>query len=272
MKRKLSSLLLMATIAIALFSCSQEKPIDTAKLEGYWVLNVMDTKEAKTLFEGPLPSIQFNFTDSMVAGSGGCNRYSGKFELNAKNEFKAPMLITTQMMCMHKNEETSFLNLLSQDGLKISISEDDQTIYFKRGENVVLEFIRGEEPAKGPLKSEVVTADNVIGKWQLKAMKDQDLATLFGESKPTLEFLGEENKVGGKAGCNGYRGVAEFGENGAIKFGPLMSTKMACPFLDGEQKYLKALESPLQATIDDDILVFRQDNVTVLEFEKIAAE
>jgi len=270
MKKILCSFLLTATVAVGFTNCSQIKTVDAAKLEGYWVLNTMEGKEAKTMFDGPQPSIQFNFTDSLISGTAGCNRYFGKFSLSAKNEFSAPNLGATRMMCFHKNEEASFLSLMSQNELNISVSDDNQTLYIKRNEAAVFEFSKGEEPSTAAFTSEVATSQNVIGKWQLKVMKDEDVAKLFGEGKrPTMEFSEGSDRVSGNAGCNGYGGSAEFEENGTIRFGQFMSTMMACPNLEGEQKYLKALNDPVQATIDNSILTFRQDNVVVMEFEKI---
>jgi heat shock protein HslJ len=59
----------------------------------------------------------------------------------------------------------------------------------------------------------------------------------------TLSF--SEGRVSGRGGCNLYSGPVEYGQ-GAIKIGPLISTKMACAGLElmqQESAYLNALQS-----------------------------
>lgn len=59
----------------------------------------------------------------------------------------------------------------------------------------------------------------------------------------TLSF--NEGRVSGRGGCNLYSGPVEYG-NGAIKIGPLISTKMACAeegLMQQESFYLNTLQS-----------------------------
>ncbi|MDZ4866461.1 MAG: META domain-containing protein [Alphaproteobacteria bacterium] len=58
----------------------------------------------------------------------------------------------------------------------------------------------------------------------------------------TLSFA--EGRVSGRGGCNLYSGPVEYGK-GAIKIGPLISTKMACMedgLMQQESAYLTALQ------------------------------
>jgi len=59
----------------------------------------------------------------------------------------------------------------------------------------------------------------------------------------TLSFA--EGRVSGRGGCNLYSGPVEYGR-GAIKIGPLISTKMACVengVMQQESAYLSTLQS-----------------------------
>lgn len=59
----------------------------------------------------------------------------------------------------------------------------------------------------------------------------------------TLSFA--DGRVSGRSGCNLYSGSVEYGR-GAIKIGPLISTKMACAedgLMQQESAYLNALQS-----------------------------
>lgn len=58
----------------------------------------------------------------------------------------------------------------------------------------------------------------------------------------TLSFA--EGRVSGRGGCNHYSGTVEYGK-GAIKIGPLISTKMACVeggLMQQESAYLSTLQ------------------------------
>lgn len=54
-----------------------------------------------------------------------------------------------------------------------------------------------------------------------------------------------DGEVSGSASCNRYFGTVVVGEHGALRFGPLASTMMACADLvmDQERRFLRALES-----------------------------
>lgn len=65
----------------------------------------------------------------------------------------------------------------------------------------------------------------------------------------TLSF--REGRVSGRGGCNLYSGPVEY-EKGAIKVGPLISTKMACAepgLMQQESAYLGALQSAERYTV-----------------------
>jgi putative lipoprotein len=71
----------------------------------------------------------------------------------------------------------------------------------------------------------------------------------------TLEFL-EAGRAAGRAGCNRYGGPVEISGN-SLRFGDLMSTKMACdpPLMEQEQQFLKALADVGEYKIEDRKLV-----------------
>lgn len=57
---------------------------------------------------------------------------------------------------------------------------------------------------------------------------------------PGFTLLAEGHKVQGSAGCNRMMGTYEL-EGGKLKFGPLATTRMACPARETETAFLKAL-------------------------------
>jgi len=266
-----SAALLCAAVIMALGvqSCNTVKSLDKSQLEGYWVLKTMNGNEAKTLFEGSIPSVEFNFADSMIAGNAGCNNYFGKFSLNDKNEFSAPHLGMTMMMCVHKNAEGDFGKAMSTPSV-LSIDENG-LLTFTEKDKVVFQFEKGERPAPSAKVVSVATPELVAGKWTLKTMDGEDISKLFTTKTPTMEFNTADGKVFGTAGCNNYNATFKI-ENGIITFGPAMSTKMACPSLDGEGKFLNLLQTSVDASINDGDLTFFKDGKKVLSFSKETAE
>jgi len=250
------------TLVFAIQSCNSTKPLDKAKLEGFWSLKSLQGEDAKEAFKGPNPSLQFDFTNGNVSGSAGCNDFSGAFTLSETNEFSAPNLAATMKMCFQENKEPQYLKALSTPNLSVSLNENGELV-FKQGEEVMLQFVKGETPAK---EATFVSVETLEGKWNLTSIADGDISTLFAEKKPTIEFA-EENKVFGHAGCNTYRTTYELSEN-IVTFKPVASTMMACPSMEGENKFTGLLTTPLQVAVDGDKLTFSKEGNIVLEFVK----
>ena len=258
-------LIAISTFVLSMSSCNSIKPIDPLKLEGYWDLKTMNGEEVSALFEGQKPSVRFSIKDSMISGNAGCNMYHGVFSLNSKNEFSAPTLGTTMRLCMHKHAEEDFLKNLSFEKLTLSLDKNEELAFSKNGK-IVLEFIKGTEPAPGPFTSSVLTPENIAGKWVLKTLKEED-ASVFGENIPFILFDAENSKFHGSAGCNTMRGGYKL-EDSKLIIGPIMSTKMACPVLDKENALTEALQNELDGSIQDGELVLSKDGVTLLKFVK----
>ncbi len=133
----------LVTLFFGMQSCGS-KSIDTAVLENnHWVLTSMNGVDAKTLFEGPIPTIDFNFTDSIVYGSSGCNRYTGGFSLE-KGMLRAPHMASTRMACPFENAETEFLMAFAaEEGVKVCLEKED-VLKLENGETSLV-FAKGEK-------------------------------------------------------------------------------------------------------------------------------
>lgn len=260
MKQILKTTLFLSAIAVIAFavqSCNSVKPIDKTQLGGNWVLKTLQGEDAKAAFAGDLPSIGFDFERNSVYGSGGCNRYTGAFTLTEKNEFSAPNLVSTMMACIHANKEPQFLTALSTPNLAVSI--ENGLLTFSQNKTVLIQFEKGAEKA-------VLTAEALAGKWNLTSIAGGDLATLFTNKIPTMEIT-VDGKVSGNAGCNNYHSTYTLDSN-TLTFGPVMSTKMACPGLQGEQLFTSFLTTPLQAALDGNKLTFSKEGSVVFELTK----
>ncbi|MBK5721725.1 META domain-containing protein [Dysgonomonas sp. Marseille-P4677] len=261
-----SGILLVAvvTLIFGLQSCNSVKPINKSDLAGYWTLKTLKGEDSKSAFAGTIPNLQFNFDNNTLSGNSGCNNFSGGFTLTEQNSFTAPNLISTMMACIDANKEPEFLTAISTPDLIVSIDKEN-TLTFTKDKVVLLQFVKGEAPKKTAGVT-VVNAETLAGVWNLTLIDGGDVAKLFTNGTPTIEFS-TDGKVFGNGGCNTYRSSYTQEEN-TITFGPLMSTKMACPSLEGENLFTSLLSGPLQAGLNGDKLTFLKDGKIVLEFAK----
>lgn len=65
----------------------------------------------------------------------------------------------------------------------------------------------------------------------------------------------ENGSVSGAGACNRLMGSYKTGERRALKIGPLATTKMACPNLNQEQQFLRALESTTHYDMDGPMML-----------------
>jgi heat shock protein HslJ len=105
--------------------------------------------------------------------------------------------------------------------------------------------------------------------WSLEAFGagDTRVPPLEG-TEITMSFTGD-GQANGTGGCNRYFGSFETGEAGALSFGPLGSTRMACPteIMDQETAFHRALEDTSRYEIDRDRLtLFSGDDTGILTF------
>lgn len=271
-----------AVFMFGLQSCGK-KSIDPAKLENKtWVLRTMDGVDSKSSFKGIIPTIEFNFKDSMASGNSGCNRYFGKFELN-NDKFTMHNPAGTLMACFWENKESDYLRHLSSNNLTIVLEDNDNAISLRHDGKEVLRFTPetqedidyNNQIMNAPLsrrKSDManIKADkeSVQGEWVLAKITDTDLTEMYGERIPTMNFNADGGATG-NAGCNNYRTTYTFEDN-VITFSPVLSTRMACPNMEGETLFTQTLTNPLEIYINnaDNALLFFNSDELVMEFTK----
>lgn len=78
--------------------------------------------------------------------------------------------------------------------------------------------------------------------WTLVRLGDTPLAADASQREPYLVLRHEDGRAGGSLGCNGMNGSYTL-DGERLRFGPLMSTKMACiKGMDIEQAFGAALD------------------------------
>ncbi len=115
-------------------------------------------------------------------------------------------------------------------------------------------------------------AHQIDGRWILKQIDGETLPEDTEYKTPSMEINMEENEISGNAGCNGYRGKIKYlGEN-ILGGSQVVSTKMACPGLEVESKFLRIFSgSPIEYVQKENLLIFSNDK-TKLIFERASTE
>ncbi len=130
--------------ALALLSALSgrgERRADAETLESNrWVLHTMNGTRADELFEEQLPTIGFNFADSIVYGSSGCNRFFGTFHL-IDNRLQTPHIASTRRACLSMEAENRFLTVFAGQGASLVLEKDEML----RLENEGIVLLFGKE-------------------------------------------------------------------------------------------------------------------------------
>lgn len=90
-------------------------------------------------------------------------------------------------------------------------------------------------------------------RWVLRTLNDQP-APVPADGEVYLLLRASELNVEGNGGCNRFRGTFELPADGQLRFGPLLSTKMACPALATEASFMNALTNTRTYQISGDTL------------------
>ncbi|MBE8722352.1 META domain-containing protein [Sphingobacterium pedocola] len=253
---------LNATIILVLLitSCGTRKvptsvsqPIDM--LDKKWQLVELNGNPVAEKINGKTPSLEFISKDNRYAAVTGCNGVGGEFELEGNNRITFSAGMSTMMACEDMSVE---------HGLK--------DVFGKADNFTISEGILSLNKAKmAPLaKFKLIEAESVSldGTWELDYISGARIAfdVLYPNKKPTITFDTATNKVSGNSSCNSYSGAVTLDGN-AIKFGPLASTKMACPG-NGESTFFQTLDKVNTYSINENTLTFIMGDIAIMRFQK----
>jgi len=223
--RLLIAVLVIAALVPAVFAQSENPLAGT-----YWQLDSADSSAPVTLgFE----------SEETVAGSGGCNSYSGSYTVEG-DSISFNNVVSTLMLCVDTgDQETEFFNAL-QTATRYELADDQLTLWY--ADDQQLTFV--PDPAGGLVGTQ----------WQLASTADD--VPVIADSFLTLEFRAD-NQVVGAGGCNDFGGSYQIEGEGQIAFTDIISTLMACVNEElnvQEQEYLSALQAATGFTLADDQL------------------
>ncbi len=124
-----------------------------------------------------------------------------------------------------------------------------------------------EPPAPAP----AVPAAALEGtEWRLVDIGGQPSAAAADSTRhPGFTLLAEGRKVQGSAGCNRMTGTYQL-DGQKLKFGPLATTRMACPAMQTETAFLKALEATTRYEVSGSSLTLYGADTAVARLEVAA--
>jgi heat shock protein HslJ len=199
-------------------------------------------------------------TDGKVAGSAGCNRYSGTYTVSGSNiTFSSPMA-ATMMMCEQAimDQESAYLKALNE-----------AKTYAVNGDQLTLTGGDGAQLAVYKAQSQDLAGSS----WEVTAYNNGNQAVVGVLEGTTLTAsFNEDGTLSGNSGCNQYNGSYTV-DGDQITIGPLASTMMMCSdpaeVMDQEAQFLAALQSAANYEIEGNVLQLRtEDDALAVMFNR----
>ena len=256
MPKRWMAIALVGLTAVLAACGSADDDVDTAAapegppLEGTnWILS--DSTDLGVSLDGVTVSARFQ--DGTVAGTSGCNSYTGPYEVDGEDLTVGPDIASTQIACEdpQASVEQAYLAALPEVS-SFAIAAEQLTLNNGDGD-ALLVFDAS------------VGADAIVGSWTVTSYYSGDAITsVAGDATLTADFA-DDGTVSGNAGCNNYNGPYEI-DGDSISIGPLASTKMACTSEElskQEADFLAALELATSFTVTGDRLDLLRDGGTI---------
>ena len=235
----------------------KEQPVSGTTLDGTsWILVTLNGQPALKD-----TTVTLNFAAGKVAGSDGCNNYSGTYTADGTNiKFNQPMA-GTMMACPDPimKQADAYQQVLGQAST-YQADAKQLSLYDASGKELAVFNAQSNELAG--------TSWIVIGYNNGK----QAVVSVALGTELTANF-GTDGQLNGSAGCNNYA-ASYTTEGNQISIGPAVTTQKACEqtVMDQEQQYLAALATAATYRIDGNKLELRTaDGALAASFSKAPA-
>ncbi len=201
-------------------------------------------------------SAQFT-ADGRVAGSAGCNRYTGSYTVSGENITFSSPLAATMMMCEQAvmDQESAYLSALGE-AKTFAIQGDQLTLSGEDGAALAVFQVQSQELSGSSWEATVFN-------------NGKQAAVGLLEGTTLTASFGEDGNISGSAGCNNFSGPYTTDGN-KITIGPLASTMMACEgpaeIMEQEAQYLAALQSAATYQIEGNVLELRTAEDAIAAF------
>ncbi|WP_163714404.1 META domain-containing protein [Mangrovibacterium lignilyticum] len=198
-------------------------------LNGRWdAVKIADTviKIPRIRGAGVVPQIQFDLDVMQIAGTDGCNNFTGSIQQIGDTSIEWGPLASTRKMCVDMTIADAFAEALNKvkqytlDANKLILSDADG--------NELLELVKATE-------AKVLLNDIWVAEWvDGESVSDQNTA-------PRLEINSSTMKAIGNDGCNNFNGKITLLTNTELTFGPIAGTRKMCPEMSIPDKFNGAL-------------------------------
>ena len=223
--------LLVGAIVLAAVACTGTSGGTGGPIEGTtWKLASYDVGGTSTTVPADV-SVDARFATGTVAGSSGCNVYSGPATISGSS-LKVGELASTLVGCEGPvaDVETAYLAHLGK-AASFTATADGLTLFDPDGKPSLV-YVAGP-------------ANPLIGDWVVTGFNNGKGGVQSPAVGTTLTATFTADSVAGSSGCNTYSGSYKLdGTN--VTIGPLASTQMACDqaVMDQEAAFLTALQTP----------------------------
>ena len=256
-------------IIIGTVGCYSSKPIsggtsgDMEMLYRYqWNLTELNGKPIAAFGNDNIAHLLFSSGQvNKVSGSTGCNRLNGSIDLTGVNFIKFSPLATTKMLCRGNNNESEFIEALSQANTWNIINNQ---LLLNNGRIAVAKFRSTMKPITTPSPG----TGNLSGTWELNYISGPRIAFegLYPDKKPFVSFDLATNELRGNTTCNGF--TSKYTMNGNnVKFADALKTMIFCEG-GGEETFLNMLKKVNKYAVSGSTLTFMIDDVAVMRFSK----
>ena len=217
---------------------------DASSLDGTaWVLTGLP---GRTLV--PNSSVTLQFEGGRLAGSDGCNRFSGPYSAQKSALDVSGQLASTQMACPADVTEQARAYVAALTGARSYRITGDR-----------LELLAADGSALATLSAQPRTLAGTA--WRATGINNgrQAVSSLVKDTSVTMAF-DANGRVSGSSGCNNYS--ASYHVDGSnLSFGQAAATRKLCAVpagvMEQEQQFLNALATVATSRIEGDRLELR---------------
>ena len=267
--KKIFLSLFAATLFFMLNSCHSSKPFSSGTAGGsemlyqyQWNLTELNGRPIAAFGNDNTAHLLFSSgLVNKVSGSTGCNRLNGSIDLTGVNFIKFSPLATTKMLCRGNNNESEFIEALSQANNWNIINNE---LLLNNGRIAVAKFRSTMKPITTPSPG----TSNLRGTWELNYISGPRIAFegLYPDKKPFVSFDLATNELRGNTTCNGF--TSKYTMNGNnVKFADALKTMIFCEG-GGEETFLNMLKKINKYAVSGSTLTFMIDDVAVMRFSK----
>ena len=193
----------------------------------------------------PRTNISAEFSpDGSISGGSGCNHYQGSYTATG-NSISLGAMAFTEIGCTEPEgileQEERFLLMLG-DSATFEVDADALTLTTASGETLLFVYREEITPNNGDSSNaddSVSNAndasdggDSLVGSWKLDSFGDPAYPDSPLPGTEITASFSADGSVSGNAGCNGFQGSYQSGD-GALSFGLMAITQMACPEPEG---------------------------------------